>query len=133
MAGRVIASLRAQQFRVPKRVPKRPLGQAWLPQIKDQATREALKGLLDQVAHVSGHVAQLDQIGLKVSSDTYFAKNYALRADLPYENFRTLSIESRQKLGAIQPSSLAQAARIPGVSPADLQNLVIEVERLRRG
>ena len=29
--------------------------------------------------------------------------------------------------------TLAQAARIPGVTPSDLQNLVIEVERWRRG
>jgi tRNA uridine 5-carboxymethylaminomethyl modification enzyme len=43
-----------------------------------------------------------------------------------------MSFEARQKLKMIRPGTLAQAARIPGVSPADLQNLVIEVERLRR-
>jgi len=43
-----------------------------------------------------------------------------------------LSFESRQKLSTIRPSTLAQAARIPGVSPTDLQNLVLEVERRRR-
>jgi tRNA uridine 5-carboxymethylaminomethyl modification enzyme len=57
---------------------------------------------------------------------------FALAADLPYETFRSLSTESRQKLAALRPASLAQAARVPGVSPADLQNLVIEVERRRR-
>ena len=56
----------------------------------------------------------------------------SLSPDLPYETFRSLSVESRQKLGALRPSSLAQAAGVPGVSPSDLQNLVVEIERLRR-
>ena len=41
-------------------------------------------------------------------------------------------IEARQKLAALVPATLAQASRIPGVSPSDLQNLVLEIER-RRG
>jgi tRNA uridine 5-carboxymethylaminomethyl modification enzyme len=43
-----------------------------------------------------------------------------------------MSFESRQKLSAIRPTTLAQAARVPGVSPSDVQNLVLEVERMRR-
>jgi tRNA uridine 5-carboxymethylaminomethyl modification enzyme len=58
---------------------------------------------------------------------------FALGDAVPYIELRSLSLESRQKLAAIQPSTLAQAARIPGVSPTDLQNLVIEIEKLRRG
>jgi tRNA uridine 5-carboxymethylaminomethyl modification enzyme len=54
---------------------------------------------------------------------------FALGNDLPYETMQSLSFEARQKLSAIRPVSLAQASRIPGVSPSDLQNLVIEVER----
>lgn len=57
---------------------------------------------------------------------------FALRADLPYDEMRSLSYESRQKLSAIRPSTLAQAARIPGVSPTDLQNLVLEIEKRNR-
>jgi tRNA uridine 5-carboxymethylaminomethyl modification enzyme len=56
---------------------------------------------------------------------------YALPADAPYEHMRTLSVESRQKLAARKPLSLAQAASVPGVSPADLQNLILEIERSR--
>ena len=56
---------------------------------------------------------------------------YPLPVDAPYERMRTLSVESRQKLAARRPASLAQAASIPGVSPADLQNLVLEIERSR--
>jgi len=49
--------------------------------------------------------------------------------DLPYCDFLTLSYEAREKLDRVRPETLAQAGRIPGVSPADLQNLVMEVRR----
>jgi len=55
-----------------------------------------------------------------------------LPADLPYAEFLSLSTEARQKLSARRPTTLAQAAGIPGVSPSDLQNLLIEIERRRR-
>jgi len=57
---------------------------------------------------------------------------FSLGDDVPYAEFQSLSFESRQKLAAIRPSTLAQASRIPGVSPTDLQNLVIEIEKRRR-
>ena len=58
--------------------------------------------------------------------------DFALEADLPYESMHSLSFEARQKFAALRPRTLAQAAHISGVSPNDLQNLVIEVERHRR-
>ncbi len=57
---------------------------------------------------------------------------FTLQSDLPYEEMRSLAIESRQKLSRIRPATLAQASRIPGVNPSDLQNLVIEIEKRRR-
>ena len=51
--------------------------------------------------------------------------------DLPYLEFQTLSYESREKLAQIRPETFAQAARVPGVSPADLQNLLLEIRRTR--
>jgi tRNA uridine 5-carboxymethylaminomethyl modification enzyme len=57
---------------------------------------------------------------------------FALPADLPYLELRSLATEARQKLERIRPTSLAQAARIPGVSPSDLHNLVVEATRWRR-
>ncbi|HVE78071.1 MAG TPA: hypothetical protein VNA89_04370, partial [Gemmatimonadaceae bacterium] len=54
-----------------------------------------------------------------------------LAPDLPYESLRSLSFEARQKLAALRPRTLAQASRIPGVSPSDLQNLFLELERRR--
>lgn len=58
--------------------------------------------------------------------------DFALDSALEYSDMRSLSFEARQKLSSLRPLSLAQASRIPGVSPSDLQNLVIEIERRRR-
>ncbi len=55
-----------------------------------------------------------------------------LPAGFDYLGLRTLSMEARQKLTARRPETMAQAASIPGVTPSDLQNLVIELERRRR-
>ena len=55
----------------------------------------------------------------------------ALPSDLPYGDFQSLSTEARQKLATRRPTTLAQAASIPGVSQSDLQNLLIELERRR--
>jgi tRNA uridine 5-carboxymethylaminomethyl modification enzyme len=57
---------------------------------------------------------------------------FVLPADLPYLELKSLATEARQKLDRVRPSSLAQAARIPGVSPSDLHNLVVEAARRRR-
>ena len=57
---------------------------------------------------------------------------FALEDSLPYAEMRSLSFEARQKLGALRPRTLAHAASVPGVSPTDLQNLVIEIEKRRR-
>jgi len=52
--------------------------------------------------------------------------------DLPYLELNSLSTEARQKLKRIRPVTLAQAARIPGVAPSDLQNLMMEVRKRQR-
>jgi len=54
---------------------------------------------------------------------------FVLGEDLPYMDFATLSFEAREKLSLVRPGTLAQAGRVPGVSPADLQNLILEVRR----
>src|SRR6266513_93176 len=58
--------------------------------------------------------------------------SFGLPEDLPYPELRSLSTEARQKLERVRPATLAQAARIPGVSPSDLHNLVMETIRRRR-
>jgi tRNA uridine 5-carboxymethylaminomethyl modification enzyme len=57
--------------------------------------------------------------------------DFPLPEALPYPELLSLSFEARQKLDRIRPATLAQAARIPGVSPSDLQNLVMEVRKRR--
>lgn len=57
---------------------------------------------------------------------------FVLDESLPYHEMRSLSTEARQKLAIQRPLNVAQASRIPGISPTDLQNLVIEVTRRRR-
>ena len=57
---------------------------------------------------------------------------FPLDAELPYAEMPSLSLEARQKLSRLQPLTLGQAAGAPGVSPTDLQNLVIEIEKRRR-
>jgi tRNA uridine 5-carboxymethylaminomethyl modification enzyme len=54
---------------------------------------------------------------------------FALPDDLDYAGMVSLTLEARHKLTTLRPRSLAQVSRIPGVSPSDIQNLVIEVER----
>ncbi|MGH7753022.1 MAG: tRNA uridine-5-carboxymethylaminomethyl(34) synthesis enzyme MnmG, partial [Gemmatimonadales bacterium] len=59
-------------------------------------------------------------------------QQFELPEELPYREMHSLSIEAREKLARVRPGSLAQAGRISGVSPADLQNLVLEVRKWRR-
>jgi tRNA uridine 5-carboxymethylaminomethyl modification enzyme len=58
--------------------------------------------------------------------------DFKLDVSLPYEQMLSLSLEARQKLSRLQPRTLAQAAGAPGVSPTDVQNLLIEIEKRRR-
>ncbi len=55
----------------------------------------------------------------------------SLPDSLEYHAIHTISWEAREKLTAVQPTSFGQASRIPGVSPADLQNLAFAVLRRR--
>ena len=53
-------------------------------------------------------------------------------ADFVYEDIPTMTLESREKLTKIRPRTLAQAGRIPGVSPSDLAQLSLAVLRFQK-
>jgi tRNA uridine 5-carboxymethylaminomethyl modification enzyme len=93
---------------------------------------------------VTADEAAIASAGIELKYDGYLARereaaarlaelaSFALPTDLPYLDFKSLATEARQKLEHVRPGSLAQAARIPGVSPSDLHNLVVETMRWRR-
>src|SRR2546426_663399 len=105
----------------------------------------SLRALLEAAgAPVTGRDEAVASAEIELKYDGYLAREreaaarlaelaaVALPADLPYPQLRNLATEARQELERVRPTSLAQAARIPGVSPSDLHNLVIETARWRR-
>ena len=56
-----------------------------------------------------------------------------LSEEIIYNDIKGLSLEARQKLDKIKPSSVGQASRISGVSPADISVLLIHLEQNKRG
>jgi len=56
-------------------------------------------------------------------------ENIEIKADFDYNLINSLSTEAKQKLNRIKPSTLAQAARISGVSPADINVLLVYLGR----
>ena len=52
-----------------------------------------------------------------------------IRGHFDYQNMTQISIEARQKLLRINPETLAQASRIPGVSPSDINAMLVMMGR----
>jgi tRNA uridine 5-carboxymethylaminomethyl modification enzyme len=83
-------------------------------------------------------------VEIQIKYEGYIAKQMAqiaqfkklegkkLPEDLDYNNIRSLSNEAKQKLNNIRPESVGQASRISGVSPSDINVLLIYLEQLRR-
>ena len=55
-------------------------------------------------------------------------ENKKLSEDINYEDIKGLRIEARQKLNKVKPTSIGQASRISGVSPADINVLLIYLQ-----
>ncbi len=52
-------------------------------------------------------------------------ENVAIPEDFDFISLKSLTMEARQKLSRIRPTSIGQASRIPGVSPADINVLLV--------
>ncbi len=56
----------------------------------------------------------------------------SLSEDIDYEELKGLRLEARQKLNKFKPTSVGQASRISGISPADISVLLIYLEQRKR-
>ncbi|MDR0757293.1 MAG: tRNA uridine-5-carboxymethylaminomethyl(34) synthesis enzyme MnmG [Tannerella sp.] len=72
-----------------------------------------------------GYIKRERQIADKISR----LENLHIRGKFDYDSIQSLSTEARQKLKRINPETLAQASRIPGISPNDVNILLILMGR----
>jgi tRNA uridine 5-carboxymethylaminomethyl modification enzyme len=85
-----------------------------------------------------------EQVEIQIKYEGYIAKQLEqveqrrklekrlLPEDIVYAEIGGLRLEAREKLQKIRPRSIAAAAGISGVTPADISVLIIELERRRR-
>jgi len=69
---------------------------------------------------------------LKEIKDLEKYENFTLPKDLDYGNIPNLSTEAKEKLEKVKPSTIAQAMRIPGITPADISNVLIYLKNLEK-
>ena len=109
---------------------------------RPEVSYDALAGVDPDRPKLSYHVRTKVEVTLKYSGyiDKQLAQierfkkleNKTLPEDLDYMSMEGLRNEAREKLTAIRPVSVGQASRISGVSPADINVLLVQLERLRR-
>lgn len=56
-------------------------------------------------------------------------ENIKIHANFDYSSLKSISIEARQKLDRIKPATIGQASRIPGVSPSDINVILVFLGR----
>ncbi|HTM30779.1 MAG TPA: tRNA uridine-5-carboxymethylaminomethyl(34) synthesis enzyme MnmG [Vicinamibacterales bacterium] len=110
--------------------------------VRDLAKRQGIR--LDALLAAAGQPAAPDTVEwaeIELKYEGYLAREAAAAArlakleefrlpiDLAYHALQTISVEGREKLAAHAPATLGQASRIPGVSPSDLQSLLMEIAR----
>jgi len=88
--------------------------------------------------------AEMEQVEIQVKYEGYIKlqlasvekfkklENKNLYENIKYSTIKGLSLEARQKLDKFKPSSIGQASRISGVSPADISVLLIYLEQHRK-
>ena len=98
-----------------------------------------LKEVLNRPDNRKEEIAEAAEIRMKykgyiereriVADKMHRLENIKIRGHFNYEEMQGLSTECRQKLMKIQPETLAQASRIPGVSPSDINVLLVLMGR----
>jgi tRNA uridine 5-carboxymethylaminomethyl modification enzyme len=98
-----------------------------------------LKEVLERPANRKEEIAEAAEIRMKyqgyiereriVAEKMHRLENIRIRGHFDYASLQGLSTECRQKLMKIQPETLAQASRIPGVSPSDINVLLVLMGR----
>ncbi|MGL5786861.1 MAG: tRNA uridine-5-carboxymethylaminomethyl(34) synthesis enzyme MnmG [Bacteroidales bacterium] len=73
----------------------------------------------------SGYIDREKMIADKINR----LENIKIKGRFDYQSIQALSTEARQKLSAIDPETIAQASRIPGISPSDINILLILLGR----
>ena len=98
-----------------------------------------LKEVLDRPNNRKEEIAEAAEIRMKykgyiereriVAEKMHRLENIKIKGHFNYEELQGLSTECRQKLMKIQPETLAQASRIPGVSPSDINVMLVLMGR----
>ena len=111
---------------------------------RPQITYEDLKEIDDETRPALSY-HEITQLEVQIKYEGYINKQLAqierfkkledkrLDANIDYKNIEGLRLEAAQKLEQIKPESVGQASRISGVSPADINVLLIYLEKKRRG
>lgn len=99
----------------------------------------ALRQFLDTIPNRREEIVECVEIQIKyngyiqrereVADKMLRLENIKIRGRFDYASLQSLSTEARQKLLKIDPETLAQASRIPGVSPSDIQVLLVLLGR----
>jgi tRNA uridine 5-carboxymethylaminomethyl modification enzyme len=72
-----------------------------------------------------GYIERERQVADKISRLEYVK----IHADFDYNSLKSLSTEARQKLSKQKPSTIGQASRIPGITPSDINVLLVHLGR----
>lgn len=97
----------------------------------DPERPELRRDIIEQVEIEIKYSGYIKKQNIQIGQFKKLEKRY-LEKDLNYEEVQGLRNEAREKLMKIRPESIGQAARITGVSPADINVLLIYLERKRR-
>ena len=100
-----------------------PLGQ-FLDTI-EQDRREEIIEAAEILIKYQGYIDRERVIAEKIDR----LENVKLKGKLVYDDIKSLSTEARQKLTRIDPETIAQASRIPGISPSDINILLLLLGR----